>query len=295
MNTGHGDGPAISGALLLVAAIGCREESSIKCPPEDSQYERAVGSLEVAYDGSVGRAPRDGWHLLVRTTGAESVSFDGCAYHGSDLWFLELLLQVPVDVERPVPFGEPGATADAVVARCRSSECGGTLQRAWFGLPSGATERTGSVLEFDPIQGAVSWNLSMTETVAPSQAETISLSGALQWESQYQPILAGTLDGRWLVQSLDGSEFVARFEFTQEGVRLTARVCDEAFSCEDSDFTGVIADPYVRAGWTTIEEGTSVEYQLNATLEQAGERFTGTVSQPRSSNWQVVGQRVTTQ
>ena len=169
------------------------------------------------------------------------------------------------------------------------------MQRAWFGLPSGATVRTGFVQHFDAVQGAVNWDLTMTETVAAPQTETIAISGSLEWESHYQPILQGTLDGRWLVEGTSDSDFVARFELVQDGVRLTASVCDEAFLCEDSDFAGVVADPYVRASWTVMEDGVPTEYLLNGTLEDAGERLTGTVSLPRSTTWQVVGRRVATE
>ncbi len=66
-------------------------------------YTPISGNFEIEYNGSLGLAPRTGYHLHEKTETEEWLEIRGC-HGGEDYWYVALHFRVPLDAERPVIF-----------------------------------------------------------------------------------------------------------------------------------------------------------------------------------------------
>lgn len=289
----------VLGAVALLSCIACDstgEGNVNECYVRDG-LPPASGSVAIEYDGFAGKAPSS-IPLHVSLEQAERLYFEGCVDDGTDLWWLDLDVELAATAERPAPFEmlDPNAgRITALLSRCFDSDCA-ALRRTWFG--GGPTELAleGTIDEFDPVGGRIDFDATLID-VAQKTLETspFAIRADLSWASTYDPKLRTPIDGRFLLTNYDNEddEVSLLLELVQDGARLDGALCleDEAEGeCSGAELTGVVADPTLRFSWIDESRSVPVTYQLHGTFTDSGDDFYGTLSNDDETVW-VEGKR----
>lgn len=305
VRTGRGHERRIDGACgavlacwLLTCAAGCDERArmDMDCATsfDDLSYQPTRGTFELGYDGWAGRAPASlGMH--VRSTTAESVYMQ-CGYADDVYWWVDASLSVPITVAPPAQFDE-GLGASVQFWSCGVEDCADSQRRASLGAA------LGTVHQFDPILGILRADYTLSDNRPGSvERDSLTVRAQLTWLPDYAPTLEGTLDGRWVIQSVERlaaeEDLVLYIELLQAGPRLTAHACDAEWVCRMSDWAGTFADPRLRATWTqqSVAAGQRM-YELRVQIEDAGRSFTGRLQRGSETGrptayWNVTGRRI---
>jgi hypothetical protein len=255
------------------------------------------GALSIDYEGFVGAAPSDGMPMFLSTQEAERLYFQGCRKVGDDLWWLDLDVELATTAEQPAPFEllDPNAgRITALISRCPGGDCSSSF-RSWFGGGPNEIVLEGTLDEFDPVGGRLGLAATLID-IAPRTLETspFGVTADLRWEPTYTPQLEVPLDGRFRIELApdETGELDLTVEISQEGAALSGHVCDEPGDeeCAGAELSGAVADPRLRLFWNDETSGEPVATQLHATFSDAGDDFTGMVSNDTRVR-RVVGRR----
>lgn len=275
--------------LLLAAPFvaGCEGD------PATTEYYCAIGSdsipttgtTEIEYDGFVGTAPRSGMQLFVSLEQAERLYLEGCASSGSDLWWLDLDVELAVTAEQPATLEllDPEAgRVTALISRCPGGDCSQS-RRAFFGGTPAEILIEGSLREFDPVAGRLNLSTTLVDIAAKTlETSPLGISTNLSWEPSYVPLLKGPIDGRWVVTTtkvVAGSADVTRYlELEQDGALISGQLCSADWECADAELSGAVADPRIRLRWTEPTASGAIAYQLQASFSPSGDEFNGALT-----------------